>query len=263
MSTGTAMWEISLRKQLRHGASRFELDVHFASDAQRVVLHGPSGAGKTQTLRMISGIVTPDAGRLTVAGRVLFDSDAGVSLSPQERRLAYVFQDYALFPHLTVRQNIAFAASKGWRNPSRATASERVDEWIERFHLQALVDHFPHQISGGQRQRTALARALVNEPAALLLDEPFAALDRRLREQLRQELLELQTQLRLPMLLITHDDEDMAELAEQVVHLAAGRVSSDTPGSATARRPLAARVGAAPATPAPAPPSPAAPAIPG
>ena len=285
MSTGTAMWEISLRKQLRHGASRFELDVHFASDAQRVVLHGPSGAGKTQTLRMISGIVTPDAGRLTVAGRVLFDSDAGVSLSPQERRLAYVFQDYALFPHLTVRQNIAFAASKGWRNPSRESANERVDEldgaarasrsasresanervdeWIARFHLQALVDHFPHQISGGQRQRTALARALVNEPAALLLDEPFAALDRRLREQLRQELLELQTQLRLPMLLITHDDEDMAELAEQVVHLAAGRVSSDTPGSATARRPLAARVGAAPATPAPAPPSPAAPAIPG
>jgi len=264
MSTGTAMWEISLRKQLRHGASRFELDVHFASEAQRVVLHGPSGAGKTQTLRMISGIVTPDAGRLTVAGRVLFDSDAGVSLSPQERRLAYVFQDYALFPHLTVRQNIAFAASKGWRNPSRASATARVDEWIERFHLQALVDHFPHQISGGQRQRTALARALVNEPAALLLDEPFAALDRHLREQLRQELLELQTQLRLPMLLITHDDEDMAELAEQVVHLAAGRVSSgNEPDSATVRRPLAARVGAAPATPAPAPPSTAAPAIPG
>ena len=129
--------------------------------------------------------------------------------------------------------------------------------------MQALVDHFPHQISGGQRQRTALARALVNEPAALLLDEPFAALDRRLREQLRQELLELQTQLRLPMLLITHDDEDMAELAEQVVHLAAGRVSGDTPGSATARRPLAARAAAAPATPAPAPPSTAAPAIPG
>ncbi|MFY9513637.1 MAG: ATP-binding cassette domain-containing protein, partial [Rubrivivax sp.] len=211
------VWDIHLRRQLRHGDSRFELDVRFVSDAQRVVLYGPSGAGKTQTLRMIAGIAAPDAGRVCIAGRLLFDAAARVSLTPQQRRLACVFQDYALFPHLSVRQNIAFALARGWRNPSRQAADAAVERWIERFHLQGIADHHPHQISGGQRQRTALARALVNEPTALLLDEPFAALDKALRRQLRGELLELQTALQLPMLLITHDDDDVAQLAQQVV----------------------------------------------
>lgn len=222
---GTAIWDIRLRKQLRHEASRFDVDVCFASDASRVVLYGPSGSGKTQTLRLIAGMAAPDSGRVAVAGRLLFDDAAGVSLPPQARRLAYVFQDYALFPHLSVRQNIAFASRRGWRNPSRAAADTRVDQWIERFQLQAVAGHFPHQISGGQRQRTALARALINEPTALLLDEPFAALDKPLRQQLRAELLQLQQTLQLPLLLITHDDDDVATLAEQVVQLADGRVA--------------------------------------
>jgi len=220
-----AVWDIHLRKQLRHGASRFDLDVHFTSAAMRIVLYGPSGAGKTQTLRMIAGITRPDSGRVAVAGRVLFDRGAGVWLQPQQRRLAYVFQDYALFPHLSVEQNIGFARRPGWRNPSRATRDERVEQWIERFHLQAVAGHYPHQLSGGQRQRTALARALMNEPTALLLDEPFAALDRSLRRQLRAELRQLQQSLQLPLLLITHDDEDVADLAEEVVQLAGGRVA--------------------------------------
>ena len=148
----------------------------------------------------------------------------GIRLSPQERRLACVFQDYALFPHLTVRQNIAFARRTGWLNPSPRLRDESVDRWIAAFHLESVVGHFPHQISGGQRQRTALARALVNEPTALLLDEPFAALDRSLRQRLRGELKDLQSQLRLPMLLITHDDEDVRMLGDQVVHLHAGQV---------------------------------------
>ncbi|HMO47040.1 MAG TPA: ATP-binding cassette domain-containing protein [Rubrivivax sp.] len=220
------MWDLALRKQLRHGASRFDLDIRFNSRASRVVLFGPSGAGKTQTLRLIAGITPPDSGRVAVAGRVLFDSAAGISLTPQQRRLAYVFQDYALFPHLSVEQNIAFACRRGWRNPSRRTHEPRVDEWIERFGLQAVCNHYPHQISGGQRQRTALARALVTEPAALLLDEPFAALDRWLRRQLRSELLQLQQSLQLPLLLITHDDDDVSVLAEEVVCLAGGRVAA-------------------------------------
>lgn len=219
-------WDITLRKRLRHGGSRFELDLHFVSDARRVVLFGPSGAGKTQTLRLIAGIVRPDAGRVAVAGRLLYDAGQGLELSPQARRLACVFQDYALFPHLTVRQNIAFARRGGWRNPTRRAADPVVDAWIERFRLQDVAGHHPHQISGGQRQRTALARALVTEPTALLLDEPFAALDKALRQRLRDELLELQQTLQIPMLLITHDDDDLRVLAQHVVPMEAGRVAA-------------------------------------
>ena len=227
------IWDVALRKQLRHDGARFDVDVQFRSDASRLVLFGPSGAGKTQTLKMLAGIVRPDSGRVVVAGRVLYDSSAGIFLSPQQRRLAFVFQDYALFPHLTVRQNIAFARprpGRGWLNPARGAAhlADRVvDRWVESFHLQAVVGQYPHQISGGQRQRTALARALVNEPTALLLDEPFAALDKALRQRLRDELRELQAALDIPLLLITHDDDDVHTLAEEVVHLLAGRVSTE------------------------------------
>ena len=223
------IWDVTLGKQLRHGDARFDLDVSFASDASRLVLFGPSGAGKTQTLKMLAGVVRPDRGRVAIAGRVLYDPAAGIDLTPQQRRVAYMFQDYALFPHLSVRQNIAFAcqrAGRGWLNPPRNWADETVDRWIAAFHLQAVAGHYPHQISGGQRQRTALARALVLEPTALLLDEPFAALDLGLRQALREELRELQAELNLPMLLITHDEDDVKTLADEVVHVLAGRVAT-------------------------------------
>lgn len=221
------VWDVSLHKRLRHGASHFELDVQLRCELQRVVLYGPSGAGKTQTLRMIAGISRPDAGHVRIAGRELFDQASGLCLSPQDRRLGCVFQDYALFPHLTVRQNIAFGLHRSWRNPRRVARDPRVERWIEQCRLQAVAGHCPHQLSGGQRQRTALARALVNEPSALLLDEPFAALDKGLRQRLREELLELQVTLQLPLLLITHDDEDLRCLAQTVVQIEGGRVSDD------------------------------------
>jgi molybdate transport system ATP-binding protein len=228
------IWDVDLKRVLLHEGSRFELGVRFASDALRLVLYGPSGAGKTQTLKMIAGITRPDSGRVAVAGRTLFDSAAGVRLSPQERRLACVFQDYALFPHLSVRQNIGFARRTGWLNPPLNVQDAQVDRWIAAFHLESVAGHLPHQISGGQRQRTALARALVNEPTALLLDEPFAALDKTLRQRLRDELRDLQAQLRLPMLLITHDDDDVGRLADQVVYLQGGKVVDRSAAQAVA-----------------------------
>jgi molybdate transport system ATP-binding protein len=223
--SSASIWDIELRKQLQHGSSRFTLDLRIAADMQRVVLYGPSGAGKTQALRMIAGITRPDSGRVRVAGQTLYDAANGLDLPPRQRQIGYVFQDYALFPHLSVRQNIAFALRRGWRNPSRRAAAPEAERWIEQFQLQSVAGHYPHQISGGQRQRTALARALVTRPSALLLDEPFAALDKGLRQRLREELLQLLTGLSLPMLLITHDDDDVRCLAQAVVHIDAGRVS--------------------------------------
>jgi len=218
------IWDVELHRMLVHDRTRFDLAIRFASDAERLVLYGPSGAGKTQTLKMIAGIARPDSGRVAVAGRRLYDSASRASLSAQERRLGYVFQDYALFPHLTVRQNIAFGLRRGWLNPARSFTDPAVGRWIGAFHLDAVAGHYPHQLSGGQRQRTALARALVNGPHALLLDEPFAALDKALAKRLRAELKELQEQLRVPLLLITHDDDDLRDLAHDVVHLHGGRV---------------------------------------
>lgn len=219
------IWDVQLGKTLRHGHSRFELQVSFRCEASRLVLFGPSGSGKSQTLRMIAGLVRPDEGHIRVAGRTLFAHADNIDLAPRLRRLAYVFQDYALFPHLTVRQNIAFALRRGWRNPGRRVCQDVVEHWIQAFGLQSVATHFPDRISGGQRQRTAIARALVNAPTALLLDEPFAALDQNLRAHLREELAGLQTQLNIPMLLITHDEGDVRALADEVVHLRNGHGS--------------------------------------
>lgn len=223
-------WDVDVSRRLAHGGSRFELGVAFRSDAERLVLFGPSGAGKSQTLKILAGLVRADRGWVRIGGRTLYASAEKVDLSPQRRRLAYVFQDYALFPHLTVRQNIAFARHRSWLNPPRRVRDEGADRWIDTFQLQGVADHFPHQVSGGQRQRVALARALMNDPSALLLDEPFAALDKGLRQRLREDLAGLQRSLRIPMLMITHDDDDLKVLADEVVHLRAGRVVADAGG---------------------------------
>jgi molybdate transport system ATP-binding protein len=216
-------WDVAVRKTMGADAHRFALDVSFVSDASRLVLFGPSGAGKSLTLKAVAGLLRPDTGHVRSNGRTLFDAAAKINIPAEERRLGYLFQEYALFPHLTVRQNVAFGSQTGWRNPVGEVRSEAVDRWMTAFELGGLAKRFPDQLSGGQRQRTALARALVANPQALLLDEPFAALDAPLRSRLRGELTELQAISGLPMILITHDNADVDAFAEQVVHIEAGR----------------------------------------
>jgi len=169
----------------------------------------------------------PDAGRIAFNGDSLFDAEAGRDLPARERRLGYLFQEYALFPHLTVRQNVAFGLTQGLFNPRRGEASAAVDRWLDTLEVRSLADRYPDQLSGGQRQRTALARALAAEPRALLLDEPFAALDASLRVRLRDQLRELQSRLGLPIVLITHDEADVAAFADDVVRMADGRAVAD------------------------------------
>jgi molybdate transport system ATP-binding protein len=215
--------DLDIRKTMRAGSQTFRLDVRLQTDSRRVVILGPSGSGKSLTLKAIAGLLRPDAGHIRLDGRVLFDAAARVDLAARRRQLAYVFQDYALFPHLTVRQNIAFPLLKGWLNPGRRHQVEQADYWCRAFQLGHVADQYPHELSGGQKQRTALARALVTQPRALLLDEPFAALDQALRARMRTELDELQRRLQVPMVLITHDPEDAAVFGDHVVELRDGQ----------------------------------------
>lgn len=221
-------WDMAIRKRLQGNGHPFELDLRLHSDARRLVLFGPSGAGKTLTLKAMAGLVRPDAGSVRIDGDTLFDRERGIDLPPQQRRLAYLFQEYALFPHLTVGQNIAFGLQHGWRNPGRRVEHPAVQRWLQAFELAPLAQRFPHELSGGQRQRVALARALVPQPRAILLDEPFAALDAQLRQKLRVELTQLQRDLGTPMVLITHDPADVDVFADEVVQIDAGRVVPPT-----------------------------------
>lgn len=216
--------DLRISKSMVSGDRHFSLDVAFSSAAKRIALFGPSGAGKSLTLRAVAGLLRPDGGRIVVNGRVLFDSEAGVNVATQARRVAYLFQDYALFPHLTVAQNIAFGSRRGWFNPPRRAVSSEARRWVDAFELGAIVGSYPHEISGGQKQRVALARALMLEPDILLLDEPFSALDAQLRGKMRQELNALQRRLDVPMLLITHDPADVEALADEVFEVREGRV---------------------------------------
>ncbi|AKZ64015.1 molybdenum ABC transporter ATPase [Herbaspirillum hiltneri N3] len=216
---------VHIRKELRADDRTFRLSIDFVSDSDRIVLYGPSGAGKSLTLKAVAGLMTPDEGRITLNQRTLFDAAHGVNVRPQQRNVAYLFQDYALFPHLTVAQNIAFGLQRGCFNLRRPASHPSVARWLEAFGLEGTAASYPSQISGGQRQRVALARALVAQPDILLLDEPFSALDLSLRERMRHELSELQQQLRVPMLIITHDPADVEVLGDAVFEVRDGMIS--------------------------------------
>ncbi|WDD92858.1 ATP-binding cassette domain-containing protein [Burkholderia sp. FERM BP-3421] len=220
---------VDIRKTYATPERQFALDVAFASNAQRIVLFGPSGAGKSLTLQAIAGLLTPEQGSISLNGEALFDSARGIDVPTQARRVAYLFQDYALFPHLNVRQNLAFGLRRGWRNPRANALPPEVAYWLRAFELEALAGHFPAQLSGGQKQRVALARALIAQPRILLLDEPFSALDVAMRQRMRRELADLQARLDIPMVLITHDPDDVAAFGDEVVRLHDGRVQPGAP----------------------------------
>ncbi|CAB3719209.1 Sulfate/thiosulfate import ATP-binding protein CysA [Paraburkholderia phenoliruptrix] len=215
---------VDIRKTLESAERRFTLEVAFNASTQRVVLFGPSGAGKSLTLQAVAGLLRPDEGTIALHGQTLFDSSRGIDLKPQARHVAYLFQDYALFPHLNVRQNIGFGLQRGWLNPRARNRVAEVDYWLDALEMRSVAGHYPAQLSGGQKQRVALARALVARPQLLLLDEPFSALDSHLRQRMRQELSELQTRLDIPMVLITHDPDDVAAFGDQIVQISDGRV---------------------------------------
>lgn len=215
---------LNIGKTLRSGERSFHLQLDWHADAARIAVFGPSGAGKSLLLRLLTGIERPDHGRIVLAGRVLFDSAAGIDLPMRARSLGYVFQDYALFPHLDARQNVAFGLHRGAWNPRRTCRVPEVEHWLDALGLAAVASLHPAQLSGGQRQRTALARALVTRPRALLLDEPFAALDPPLRAGMRDELDRLQRQSGVPMILISHDPEDAGRFGDAILHLREGRL---------------------------------------
>lgn len=215
---------VDIRKTVRSEQRSFELQVKFRTRTRRSVLYGPSGAGKSLTLQAIAGLLAPDEGLIDFNGDILFDRGTRTVVPARLRRFGYLFQDYALFPRLNVRQNIAFALQPGLRNPSARTAGEAVTHWLHAFELDTVALQRPHELSGGQRQRTALARALVHSPRALLLDEPFSALDPELRQRMRRELDGLLDRIGIPVLMITHDPEDLAWFGDEAFHLREGRI---------------------------------------
>jgi molybdate transport system ATP-binding protein len=194
----------ALHVDLLHQLRSFRLELALDVGAETVALVGPSGAGKTSVLRAVAGLLRPDQGRIAFDGRTWFDSEEGVHVPPERRSVGLVFQEYALFPHMTVEQNVAYGGR------------ERVEELLDSVGLTGLRTARPGELSGGERQRVALARALARAPEVLLLDEPLTALDAHTRARVRAELGELLARLRLPTILVTHDFQDAAALAGRV-----------------------------------------------
>ena len=201
----------------------FSLDVEFRAEHASTALFGPSGSGKTSVLSMIAGLRQPDAGRIVLEDRALFDSAARVNLPPERRRIGYVFQDHLLFPHRTVEGNLRY----GLRRAGRSAHRIEFDRVVRVLELRPLLTRYPRNLSGGERQRTALGRALLSQPELLLLDEPWSALDDALKHRVLAYLERVQAEFALPTLLVSHDAAAVRRLAAWVVVLDRGRVVAE------------------------------------
>lgn len=219
------MLQARIVKNLRSARRAFRLDagISVPREAGTAVFFGPSGSGKSLAMQCIAGLARPDQGQIRVCGDVMFDSAAGIDMAPQKRRMGYLPQDYALFPHLTVMRNVAYARASwlGWRMTPQARAESAA--LLRRLGIEELADNYPHEISGGQQQRAAMARALNSGPRLLLLDEPFSALDPLLRGEMRREVRERLDHFGLPAIIITHDPDDVEAFAGSLVFFQAGR----------------------------------------
>jgi molybdate transport system ATP-binding protein len=231
---------VDIARVLHSRERSFHLQARFTLSEDLAVLYGPSGAGKSVTLQAIAGLLRPDSGSIRLGNETLFDAARAIDVPARRRGIGYVFQDYALFPHRTVQQNVAAALAPLIGHRLRPERRLRVEALLEAFELTPVARSYPSQISGGQRQRTALARALAADPRLLLLDEPFNALDTGLRARMRREVLELHARFRVPILLITHDEADVAAFGRQVVRIEEGRIVGDEGGAGDDRRPEAA-----------------------
>ncbi|MEZ5335605.1 MAG: ABC transporter ATP-binding protein [Methanolobus sp.] len=198
----------------------FTLDAQFEVGDELAVFFGRSGSGKTTALQCVSGLLEPNGGKIIVNGNVYFDCHKRINLPVQQRSLGYVFQNYALFPHMDVKKNIAYGL-KGW---DEAEKEKRVLEMLQMLEIEGLENNLPSQLSGGQKQRVALARALASKPDILLLDEPFSALDRVVRMKLREKIREIQRELKIPVLFITHNHVEAFTIADKIVVFHNGRV---------------------------------------
>lgn len=200
---------MSLKVNIKKKLGNFNLDVAFETERGVFAILGASGCGKSMTLKCIAGIETPDEGRIELNGRVLYDSAKKINLTPQKRRVGYMFQDYALFPNMTVEQNIKAGMGK---HPEE----EKVRSYINRFRLEGLEKHYPAQLSGGQKQRVAMARMIASEPDILLLDEPFSALDSYLKWELEQEMRDMLAEVQKPVLFVSHNRDEVYRLCSMV-----------------------------------------------
>jgi molybdate transport system ATP-binding protein len=211
------MLEACFTKKLWH----FTLELNMKVENQILVLWGPSGSGKTTTLQCLAGLIRPTHGLIKLNGRVLYFSGEKTDLPTRFRNVGYLFQDFALFPHMTVRQNVLYGL-KGKKNTPGGGAVDP-GELLNSFGVGHLVNRYPRQLSGGEKQRVALARALVVQPQLLLLDEPFSALDKDTRTTLRQEVKRLHQQWQIPFVLVTHDEEDAKFLGDRILFMEKGR----------------------------------------
>jgi len=224
---------VALAVQIEKKLAEFTLDVSLTAGEEPLSILGPSGAGKTMLLRCIAGLEKPDRGRVALKDHVFYDSEKGIRVAARERRIGMLFQHYALFPHKTVAENIAFGLPQ--LPPAEQTA--RISGFIERMHLSGLEGRYPRDLSGGEQQRAALARAMAIEPEAMLLDEPLSALDTHLRSQMEAQLQETFAAFRRPAILVTHNIEEAYRMSKDLLVLSRGRVAAFGPKAEILRRP--------------------------